>query len=439
MASNTHFLSSVMSGAVVCVGLLAMNWGELSVLPQHVLAQLVGCVLVPCALLLIVTLKDQAEKIAKPQRYPATEWPLPLDEGNPREGYPKYNAQDSAGSFTKICDKLIDECVRDLDKTHELPVAEKKWLKKMLEYNTKGGKINRGLMVVVSGEKIFESKGLPVDSDTLTKLAVLGWCIEWLQAWLLIADDYMDDSQTRRGQPCWYKIDNVKQIAINDAFIVEMFVFRVLKRHFWAEPYYHQLVDLFMETTFQTETGQLLDLQCMNLGLDDFTEKRWELIVKYKTAFYSFYLPVALGMTVAGVDDRKAYDAAREPLIQMGIYFQAQDDFLDCFGTPEQIGKIGTDIQDKKCGWLFVKAYHSLASPEQKKYLDKHYGQCKVDSEEELAIRKMYKDLKLEDVYQKYEQQSYDEIMAMQPGVEAAKLPWAVFDVFLKKVYKRRK
>merc|ERR1712187_956486 len=103
-------------------------------------------------------------------------------------------------------------------------------------------------------------------------------------------------------------------------------------------------IDLFLETTWQTECGQLLDLLCTNIDLDEFSEKRWELIVKYKTAFYSFYLPVALAMTVAGVEDKATYDAAREPLIKMGVYFQAQDDFLDCFGSREEIGKVGTDI-----------------------------------------------------------------------------------------------
>ncbi len=33
-----------------------------------------------------------------------------------------------------------------------------------------------------------------------------------------------------------------------------------------------------------------------------------------------------------------------------------QDDVLDCFGTPEQIGKIGRDIEENKCGWLVVQA-----------------------------------------------------------------------------------
>jgi len=194
----------------------------------------------------------------------------------------------------------------------------------------------------------LEAKGMITDNDVIVRLAILGWCVEWLQGWLLVADDFMDDSHTRRGQPCWYRLEDVKKIALNDDFVIEAIVYKVLKRHFVSQPYYSQLIDLFLETTFQTECGQLLDTLCMNLGLGDFTEQRWTLIVKYKTAFYSFYMSVALGMIVAGIADVREYDACREILLIMGIYFQAQDDYLDCYGTPEQIGKIGTDIQDKK-------------------------------------------------------------------------------------------
>merc|ERR1719230_654857 len=127
-------------------------------------------------------------------------------------------------------------------------------------------------------------------------------------------------------------------------------------------------------------------------------------------------------MTVAGIADKAAYDAAREILIIMGVYFQAQDDFLDCFGTPEQIGKIGTDIQDKKCGWLFVHAYHHLASPEQKEVFHKYYGQVKVQTPDEQRIKDLYAQLGLKALYSKYESESYEKIMSLKNTLKI--VPW---------------
>jgi len=353
--------------------------------------------------------------------------------------YPEYNADDAKTWFMEICDQLIVEVQEELA-VFDLKQYEQEWVDKMLKYNVKGGKMNRGLMVVESAKELFKHKGIEMTSQDMGRFAVLGWCIEWMQAWLLIADDYMDSSETRRGQPCWYKQPHVKEIALNDAFTLEMLVFKMLKRHFGQEDYYVQLVDLFQETTWETECGQMLDTLCMNLELKDFTLDRWTQIVQYKTSYYSFYCPVALGMIVGGVKDVKAYDAAREILVTMGIYFQAQDDFLDCYGTKEQIGKIGTDIQDKKCGWLFVHAYHHLCNAEQKALLDKHYGKCKAQSEEEALIKELYIELDLETLYHDYEQKSHDQVMNMKGVIEnQGILPWSIFEIFLKKVYKRDK
>lgn len=72
---------------------------------------------------------------------------------------------------------------------------------------------------------------------------------------------------------------------------------------------------------------------------------------------------------MAGVKNKAAYTEAQNILIPLGEYFQIQDDYLDCYGDPAVIGKIGTDIQVNKCSWLINQAL-AKANPEQRKVLD---------------------------------------------------------------------
>jgi farnesyl diphosphate synthase len=101
--------------------------------------------------------------------------------------------------------------------------------------------------------------------------------------------------------------------------MIESSIYYLLKKHFKQEKYYVDLIELFHETTFQTEIGQEQDLIQANEELDlnkhsmtkwvffcsalalagkvgTSADNRHHLIVVYKTAFYSFYLPVALAM-----------------------------------------------------------------------------------------------------------------------------------------------
>ena len=101
------------------------------------------------------------------------------------------------------------------------------------------------------------------------------------------------------------------------------------------------------------------------VDLSRYTIQNYTDIAKYKTAYYSFYLPVACGLTIAGIEDKDAFRVSEEILIPMGIYFQIQDDYLDCYADPDLLGKIGTDIQDNKCSWLVCQAL-DRATPEQR-------------------------------------------------------------------------
>ncbi|KAG9143231.1 hypothetical protein Leryth_010152 [Lithospermum erythrorhizon] len=335
--------------------------------------------------------------------------------------------------FFDVYEVLKSELLKDpaFDFTDE----SREWVERMLDYNVPGGKCNRGLSVVDSYKLLKE--GNELSEDEIFLASALGWCIEWLQAYFLVLDDIMDSSHTRRGQPCWFRQPKVGMIAVNDGILLRNHIGRVLKKHFHDKPYYVYLLELFNEVEFQTTCGQMIDLITAHLGQNDLSKYSLDdhtRIVEYKTAYYSFYLPVACALVMLG-ENLDNHVNVRNILLEMGIYFQVQDDYLDCFGDPTVIGKvtlgslcipicfittrkelmhkwyyqIGTDIEDFKCSWLVVKALE-LSNGEQKKLLH--------------------------DVYLEYESKSYDKL-TREIEAHPSKAVQAVLKSFLAKIYKR--
>lgn len=300
-----------------------------------------------------------------------------------------------------------------------------------------GGKCNRGMSVPDSVSLLL---GRPLSEDEYFKAATLGWLTELLQAFFLVSDDIMDTSITRRGKPCWYRHDGVGMIAINDAFMLEAAIYTLLKKYFRDHPAYVDLIELFHETSYQTELGQLTDLITApedNVDLDNFSMEKYRFIVIYKTSYYSFFLPVALALHQLNIGSAKNLKLAEEILIPMGEYFQIQDDYLDNFGLPEHIGKIGTDIMDNKCSWLINQAL-AICTPEQKKILEDNYG--RKDKDKEAVVKKLYDELNLEKMYKDYEEKVVGEIKDKIAKIDESEgLKKGVFEAFLAKIYKRSK
>ncbi|KAI0683567.1 farnesyl-diphosphate synthase [Cytidiella melzeri] len=351
--------------------------------------------------------------------------------------------------FQDVFNVIRDE-VLEYVKAQNVPQDALEWFHKSLDHNVPGGKLNRGLSVVDSVEIL---KGRALTDEEYFKAAVLGWCVELLQAFFLVSDDLMDSSITRRGQPCWYRKEGVNLIAVNDSFMLEACIYYLLKKHFRQDPSYVNLLELFLETTFQTEIGQLLDLITApedSVDLSKFSLEKHRLIVVYKTAFYSFYLPVALAMYYCNIPHEQVdgsqdpYKLAQSILIPLGEYFQIQDDFLDFAGTPEQIGKIGTDIIDNKCSWCINTAL-AAASPEQRAVLDSNYGLKNAESEKK--VKDVFYAVGVPEKYYKYEEDAYKRIMGLIQTIPEGglgtdgqvKLQRQVFKSFLDKIYKRQK
>ncbi|XP_024429638.2 farnesyl pyrophosphate synthase isoform X1 [Desmodus rotundus] len=309
-------------------------------------------------------------------------------------------------------------------------------LKEVLEYNVIGGKYQRGMTVLTTFQDLVEPRKL--DADSLQQAMTVGWCVELLQAFFLVTDDIMDSSLTRRGQICWYQKPGIGLDAINDAILLEACVYRLLKHYCREQPCYLNLIELFLQSSYQTEIGQTLDLITAPQGSVDlgrYTEKRYKSIVKYKTAFYSFYLPVAAAMYMAGVDGEKEHANAKKILLEMGELFQIQDDYLDLFGDSSVTGKIGTDIQDGKCSWLVVQCLQR-ASPEQRQILQENYGQ--KEAEKVARVKALYEELNLQAVFTQYEEDSYSRLTGLIEQCSPP-LPPAIFLRLAHQIYKRKK
>ena len=176
------------------------------------------------------------------------------------------------------------------------------------------------------------------------------------------------------------------------------------------------------------------------------------MIVIYKTAFYSFSLPVACAMLMCGVSMftpstspsepsdhlTEPYKTALEILLPLGEYFQIQDDFLDFSAPPEVLGKIGTDIVDNKCSWCINTAL-SLATPAQRAVLDANYG--KKDAECERRVKAVFEAVGVRQKYEEYEKDVYGRLCKLIEEVpeEEGGVKRAVFTSFLEKIYKRQK
>ena len=221
-----------------------------------------------------------------------------------------------------------------------------------LDYNILGGKLGRA-RAVVEAHAMCSPAGSGANSVYAS--VVLGWAVEILQAFFLMEDDVMDKGEFRRGNPCWYKLKGVAN-GINDGLLLEQALYELISTNEYTRAFSIEAHSILRHASLRTVIGQHLDT-CPPLSVLEYTRDQWLSVVRYKTAFYTFLLPCELGILVSGKKFTSTDTVQfREITLLIGELFQCQDDYLDCFGDSSVIGKIGRDIEERKCTWLWYTA-----------------------------------------------------------------------------------
>ena len=256
----------------------------------------------------------------------------------------------------------------------------------------------RGLAVVESGSILSDG---PLSDQQLTELSTLGWLVEIFQAYLLTLDDVIDKSNTRRGKPCWYKRPGVGMIAVNDACLLKSQIFYILRIYFRSHPSYVDFLETFEEISLITEIGQDCDwLASQQSSPTSWPWATYDAILVFKAGYYTLYLSVLLALHYFGLSTPGNVQQCKSILIDMGKFYQIQNDFLDVFGALGRTKKDGTDIQENKCSWVIMKALE-VCSDDQKQILEDNYGR---DSPQALAtVRAVFETLPLEQMYDEEE------------------------------------
>ncbi|MCP9264167.1 Polyprenyl synthetase [Dirofilaria immitis] len=232
---------------------------------------------------------------------------------------------------------------------------------KLFDHSVCGGKCNRGILLVTA----YKALGGQQNEERLE------------MSFFLIEDDIVDEGISRRGKPCWHRLEGIGINGINDGLLLDCMVSYILCNN--RVPV--AVRDAFDEARRVTILGQIFDSDTKNF--EDCTWQRYRIITQYKTSHYTYFTPLQIAALLT------AQPLIIEPLkriaYQLGYLFQSEDDYMDCFGDKSIMGKVGNDLMGAKCTWVTCKAMEKLANqPSFLMDFREHFGKRSIISEQKL-------------------------------------------------------
>jgi geranylgeranyl diphosphate synthase type II len=203
--------------------------------------------------------------------------------------------------------------------------------------------------------------------------------IELFHNFTLLHDDIMDNAPLRRNKPTVHEKWNANvAILSGDAMLIKAYELLACteKKHL------PRVLDVFNRTALEVCEGQQYDMNFEQRAL--VPEDEYLRMIELKT---SVLLAAAMqtGAICGGApeeDIELLFEAGR----LMGLAFQLQDDWLDCFGNTSTFGKtIGGDIAENKKTWLYIKTLE-LASASDTQILLEAYSTKTVNRDEKVEM-----------------------------------------------------
>jgi geranylgeranyl diphosphate synthase type I len=268
-------------------------------------------------------------------------------------------------------------------------------LRKALEQFMTSGKLIRGSLLCFSYEMFSNKKVDPI----AVRLAV---SLEWIHTALLIHDDIMDRDITRRGVPTvhhCYTLEAQKQKSDDPATLGNNLglcvgdlcyftAYDILSRLKLKEGIKNQIMSSISQEFQKVLLAQMNDVR-LAAESKKISEEEIISVYRFKTARYTFSLPILLGGMLAGIPDKtlKLWNQIGE---YYGILYQLRDDELGSFGNEKQTGKtIGGDIRINKKTLIHSLMYKNSTKEEIDTY-DHIYGNSDITQDQIDYLRIRY-------------------------------------------------
>jgi len=297
--------------------------------------------------------------------------------------------------FLKIKNKIEKELInyiQSIDKSCSLSKISPLLFNNIKEFISREGKRVRPTLFII-GYLGFKKKPAPGLYRTALSL-------ELLHDFMLVHDDIIDNSLTRRSKPSVHAVLNKylnsrKKLKFNGedlAIVVGDVIYAMAINAFLSVKEDMRRKEMALkkltEAAFYTGSGEFIELIYGMKSIDEITKEDIYKIYDLKTATYTFAAPLAMGATLAGAKEsevKKLFDYG----IYLGRAFQIKDDILGIFSTQEGMGKSNlTDLQEGKKTILIWYAYNK-SDDKNKSAIKRILSKNNVKTSDLLKIRKI--------------------------------------------------